>query len=239
MGLFLSVYISFFFFQRLKLMGNLRPIIRTDIIRRMVPFSIGSYIAENLRQLPQWILPLEVVYILGPKIGAFFGIAWIILGMLLSIPQMAGYVLINRVVTSSESVRVLFVRVIKFITVFSILGIIFVVFVGKPFLNILGSEYAQNGYNLLVIFSISTIPYSINTLYITIDRIQKNTISTIIIYLFILIFTIGGSYWAMNNFGIEGIGFAWLVANLLVSIIIIIKILRKTKRISADVILQN
>lgn len=237
-GICLATIAGIGFTIKLQTGYRLVPLIRRGIATNMLSFSFGNYIAEILRESPQRILPLLIVSILGPTMGAYFGIAWAISSMLFIIPHMAGFVLIAESSFPSERILPLFIRAVKLILVLSVPGILTLVFLAKPILSLFGSGYSQNSLWLLRILAFSSLPLAINILYITIDRIRKRIKSSILVYLSIFVFTLVGSYILMKEMQVIGVGIAWLGANLVLSLILSSKML-KMSGISWKVLLSR
>jgi O-antigen/teichoic acid export membrane protein len=225
---FASVFtfiISIYFIAKLQPGYRFMPIIRKDMTLNMMGFSFGNYIAETLKALPQYVLPLIIVGVLDPTKTAYFSIAWAISSLLLMVSYMGSFVLLAEVSYSTESQSVLLLRAAKLILIMSIPVILIFLFLGKPILTAFGGEYADNAYVLLQLLSVAAIPYAINSLYVTMDRIRKGIKVTVLIYLIIFVLTLLGSYMLMKPMGINGVGVAWLGANLVVSLSIISKYL--------------
>jgi O-antigen/teichoic acid export membrane protein len=83
-----------------------------------------------------------------------------------------------------------------------------------------GNDYSENASELLKIFSITSIPYTINLFYITTKRIQKEVINIICVYAFIGLFTIIGGYYLVSYYNLIGIALAWGIANGIIAIFI-------------------
>ena len=64
---------------------------------------------------------------------------------------------------------------------------------GQYILHIFGSSYANNSYGLLLMLCLTSIPYSINQIYISIKRVQNDLNPIILNYGFISIVTIVGA----------------------------------------------
>jgi O-antigen/teichoic acid export membrane protein len=71
---------------------------------------------------------------------------------------------------------------------------------------------------------LTSIPYSINQIYISIKRVQNDLNPIILNYGFISIVTIVGSYLIINIVGLIGIGIVWFFANTIIATTILFKI---------------
>lgn len=77
---------------------------------------------------------------------------------------------------------------------------------------------------------IGCLPYSFNIIYASAMMVVKNLKRVVVIYGGIAMATIVLGYFFMLNFGLIGVGFAWILANVLVSIYIILKISSELNR---------
>jgi len=74
----------------------------------------------------------------------------------------------------------------------------------------------------LRLLSVSSIPLAVNTIYITLKRLQMKIQPLLVIYGFIAAGTIAMSVALMGSIGIIGIGIAWLTMNSVIALTIIL-----------------
>lgn len=199
-----------------------KPKIRKEIIKEIIVFSSGNYIALIFRQLPQFVLPIIILNFLGPKIVAYFYIAWMIANLLYSIPDSVGFSLLTEGSYNTNKLKHELAKSLKFLGVMLVPATIFLLLFCKWILYLFGKEYSENAVELLRILAISSIPFALNTLYINIERVKKRVIRVIFIYGFIAICTIGVGSVLMLKIGIIGIGIGFFSANLIILIILLI-----------------
>jgi len=106
--------------------------------------------------------------------------------------------------------------------VFSLLapGVIILYFLGGFLLGLIGKTYAAGGLELLRLMALSSFFVAINSIYFSIKKIQKDVKSLIFLSALIFALLIGLSYVFMPRFGIHGVGYAWLLAYGLSSLIV-------------------
>ena len=213
----------------MRLQPRYRPVpgIQKRLAGNMLHFSISNYLADSLKDLPGFILPLLIINILKPEMGAYFYIAWTIIGAILMIPYGTCFSLLAEGSYQPERLRSDVIRAMKFIFLLLIPAILLVFLLGDRLLSLFGREYSDNAFKLLWILALSGIPIAFNTLYITVKRVQQQFKPVLGIYAFIALFTIGASYALMKEEGLVGIGIAWTLGQAIVSLFLGAAILRR------------
>jgi len=202
------------------------PIINKKIIGEMVQFSTSNYIASLLAMSSGSILPLIVLNILGAAQNAYFYISWIIGSTVASVPLAVTTSLFAEGANDEQILWEHVKRTIKFMALLLVPLIIIILFFGRWFLLIFGKRYSQNAVTLLQVLTITALPLSVSAIYFTIKRIQKAMKSVVLMTGFTSVVTLGLSYVLLPRIGILGAGIAWLIANSIVSLLIIIIWLR-------------
>lgn len=200
-----------------------KPKIKVDraILKDMLNFSFWNYIASLFKIAPALILPIIITNILSPDKTAYFFISWTIAALLFSIPQQTSQSLLAQGSGLDSDNTINVIKSIKFILLFLIPSIIFVFIFGEKILSLFGKEYSTEGFLLLQIFSISTIPLSVNIIYLTIKNLKKESKIVALINGITAFITLFGSYIFMRDIGIISIGLSWTLGNLITIPIII------------------
>ncbi len=196
-----------------------RPALRVDrkAVGTMLPFSAGNYVAESLREVPGFLLPLLVVNVLDLDLGADFYITWTLASIILMAAYATSFSLLAEVSREPGRFGRDVVKAMRFILLLLVPAIVIVFFAGDRILALFGDEYAENGYGLLRLLTLSGIPVAFNILYITWKRLEQKTWPIVCLYAFVAAFTIGVSYALMGDMGLTGVGVAWLSGNAAVS----------------------
>lgn len=192
-------------------------------LKESLKFSSFNYLANNLALAPEYILPIMVLSMLGKKEAAIFYIAFSIGNLVLIIPSVMG---ISLFVEGShgENLRDNFVRS-TFATYFILVPtVMLIILFGKISLNIFGSEYTR-AYDLLCLFSLSSIFFAIYSLIIPVLNVKMKVVSIFILNFFICIMLLGLSYNFILRFGLIGIGYAWIITYGLLAIGLVLYII--------------
>ena len=206
--------------------------IEKRVINNMIHFSVGNHIGDIFRMLPSLILPLLIVNILSSQDAAYFYISWMMANLLFMVPLAITTSLLAESSGGEKDYGENVNKSLKLIFLFLIPTILILIFLGDVILQLIGQEYSDNAFNLLRLFSLSSIPLALNTVYITIKRIEKKFWEAILIYGSITIATFIGIFITIEGAGLDSVGNAWLISQTLLCLIIAVPLLKKLKWIS-------
>jgi len=205
-----------------------RPKLNINILKEIITYSFGNYIAGVLVSLPILIMPLLIVNILNVENAAYYYIAWSITTIFITI---SSAVTTSLFVEGSQNKEIDFqmniLKSIKFVFLLLIPSIIILFVFSKEILLLFGKPYSENASILLWFFVIGCIPYAINQIYTTIKRVQIDIKPMIYINLITAIFVISGSYILMNMIGLLGVGIAWILGQGVVAIFVGLFLVKK------------
>ncbi|RLB65023.1 MAG: hypothetical protein DRH04_10920 [Deltaproteobacteria bacterium] len=223
-GIFLSFGIGMVaaFAVGLVLLGRYaykpRFAIKRRVVNDMIHYSAGNYMARIFEYLPNFVLPIMVVNMLGAEENAYFFIAWATAMFLLMIPRTTSMSLLAEGSYVRDELRKNVIRSLKFIFILLIPAVLGIVLFGDFILGFFGSEYSDNAFDMLRVLALACIPFSLNSVYATVKRVQKDVWQVICVYGGIAVVTLVAGYVLMGEFGLIGVGYAWVVGNGVVSI---------------------
>ena len=196
----------------------LKLTIDKQFIKKSFSFSAGNYISNILFTLPTLILPIMIINLLGEIESAKCYIALTIANLVLMIPDSLSTSLFVEG-CYGENLRKNVIKAGVAIYLILIPAIIFMYFLGDYVLHYFGKDYldALDLLRLLILSSVFTVPHY---LFIPIQNIRMNVESIIKINLIRSLLLLGSSYILVARFGILGVGFAWIIANVLLSLAI-------------------
>jgi len=226
----LSIILGFLFIFRASNDFKPRLIIDTAIARRILSFSFHNYLAKTFETLPAFVFPLLITSVLGATDNAYFYIAWALSAIFIIIPGSISNSFLTESFYYPEKMDQNLAKSVKFILILLTLSVSCTILFGKYILSIFGAQYAEHCYMLLVLLSIASVPFSINWIFISINRVSNNMGLVIGIFGSIAVISITMGYVLMGNFKLVGIGFAWAAGNGLVSIYLLISHIWGRKR---------
>jgi len=211
LALIFSTFILFKF--RIKPKG-----IDREFLKDCFHFSTGNYIAGLLMKAPNMLLPIMVLNLLGAGETAHYYIAYAIASLLFMIPQAFSTSLFvegsHGEALKKNTLKSLF-AIVSLLTPAVISLYLFSGFL----LGLIGKSYVE-GFDLLRIFALSSFFVAICRLYFSIKKVQKDVKGLIFLSALIFVLLIGLSYVFMLEFGIIGVGYAWIVGYGLSSLVV-------------------
>ena len=183
-----------------------------EILRGLIPFSIGNYLAFFLYQTPQTILPIMVLNVLGAKESAYLYTAWMIATTLFMI---SGAISASTFAEGSNEEKSLSSNVRRALSLTALLSlpvILIMLVLGDSLLLLFGRDYMEGGGELLTILVLSAFPVGINSIYFAIKRVTKEIGTIFVLSTFIAGGTLGLSYLLMPRYDIAATGIGWLAS---------------------------
>lgn len=196
-------------------------------INEMVHFSSGSYVANLLQVAPGMILPIMVINLLGPELNAHFYIAWIIAGAVTMVAESTSMSLFAEGSYGERNLGLNVRRSLKLIFLILLPIVILVLAFANKLLLAFGSSYSESGTILLRILTLSALPLAINTIYLSIKRVEKKLTILIAVTAFLAVATLALSYLLLPRIGITGAGIAWLISQGVTALVITAGFLRR------------
>ena len=191
-----------------------------SIIYRIGRYSFGNYIAGFIGGLGTMLLPLMITNLHYPEMTAYYYISMSIIGALFVIPQATSNSLFAEGSNNQRKIKEQVKKAIKIISFLMIPAIILITLLGKYVLTFFGQNYAIEGTEFLQILAISGIFVSINSVYSAIVRVKKMIRFMILVSIISASIVLGLSYISITNgYGLQGVGFSFLIGQIVSSII--------------------
>lgn len=201
----------------------------TTILRTLVPYSLGNYVAGLLAEMPQTVLPIMVLEILGAHASGYAYIA-LMMGAAITSPGLAlSSSAFAEGANAPERSRVVLTHAAR-VAVFVTSAVALVILVGAPLiLQLFGAAYSRESTGLLRWMAIASVPMVVNELYFTWLRLRKSASRLILISGSIAVLSLVGAYFLMPQIGIAATGVGALLANCLILPFVAIDYLRYLK----------
>jgi O-antigen/teichoic acid export membrane protein len=190
------------------------------LIKKLFSFSSQNYVAYLLWSIPDIILPLLVLNIVGVAANAYFYISWKIVMVLNFIGMGVSFALLAEGFSDKNNVDIHVKRSVKLLFLLIIpVAVVLVIFADKVLL-LFGESYSMQAVTLLRILIFASIPLNYNWVYFSKKKLENKLKPVIALSGLIAVITLGMSVFLMPRIGIEGAGYAWLASHLLVAIIV-------------------
>jgi O-antigen/teichoic acid export membrane protein len=194
--------------------------------RQIIPFSLGSSLADLLYRAPLLCLPVIILEILGPESGAVAYIGWFLGWMVSSPGQAISSAFFAEGAYSPTNLQQLYTKATKngvFSTV--IISIITILFAPWA-LNLFGRNYAS-ATSLLRWLALAAPFMTINIHHFTRLRLENKVFNLVTLTSLSAFIAIIIPVASINIFGLTSTGIGWFIAQVMVSSIIILNSLKK------------
>jgi O-antigen/teichoic acid export membrane protein len=197
--------------------------------RELVSYSLANYASEGLFSLPSWILPLIILNISGAEDSAYFYMAWTMSTVLLAIGIGISSSLFAEGSYEAKNISRNLVSSLKLIILLLIPAIVVLVLLGDKFLLAYGKVYSTQGTRLLQLLAVAALPASVNLIYLSLVRIEKQLKSLLLVSGVMAVGTVVLSCILLSRLGIMGAGISWLAIQTALLLITLPAIVRKIK----------
>jgi O-antigen/teichoic acid export membrane protein len=204
--------------QQIQVEGDREvPIIPREIAR----YAAANYLGALFHLASTTLLPVLVTSYAGASANAYFYLPWMITTSLQLVALNMTTSLTVEAMVDQENLRKHAYRIL--INILRLLApIVVVILFGAPyFLQIFGKNYAVEGTALLRLLALSTVPNVVVALSLGLARVQNRAGLIIFIQGTVCLLGFGLSYIFLRNFGIAGIGLAWLISQFTVALFLI------------------
>ncbi len=212
----------FLFLPRVQNGYRPAPRVNLGIIKDIRWYSAGNYFAALFYAAPTFVLPLMIVNLLGAEQNAYFYVAWMIATLLFAIPMAASQSLFAEGSHFEDELGGNVRRSFGFIFLLLIPVMILLFLLGKWLLLLFGASYSANALILLRILVLSSIPFGVNSVYMSILRVRGRIKELVALYGFTALVTLLGSYFIAPTTGIVGVGYVWIGAQGVVSVYVLL-----------------
>jgi len=191
--------------------------IDTTTLQGVVKYSFASYLANLLNIAPTLVLPLVIINHLGAAAAGYYYLAFMVANLLYTVVYAVSQSLFAEGSYADRGLRDLMKRSSLVIAAIMIPGVTIIYFGAHLMLTIYGHSYVQ-ATPLLQTFAIAGPMVAIYTIANVLLRITKQTWAIIIVNV-VYMTAISGFAEAWANRGLVWIGYAWLLGQMLASVV--------------------
>ena len=206
-----------------------RPVFQfhPGIIRDHWRYSAGNYLAVLLGQAPSLIMPIMTLNILGTEQNAYYYVAWMIGSMSFAVPRAIAHSLLAEGSHSPGELRKNVMRSLGFSSLILAPLMAAIILLSKWLLLLFGTNYSTNASVLLATLAVSSLFVAVNSIYCSVLRVRGKIKELVLIYVSIAVAMLVASRLLMPELGIVAAGYAWLGAQGIVSLYIIMMFKRR------------
>ena len=195
-------------------------------VKEMVRFSSGNYVANLLVGAPTLFLPIMVLNLLSAESTAYFYIAWSIAGIITTFAYCIAMPLFVEGSFDEQKLKLNVRSSLKIAFLVLVPTVVLLVVFADKILLIFGDAYSENAATLIRILAFAAFPMTINSLYMSIKKVEKNIKLIIAISALVTAGTLILSYFLMPVMGITGAGIGWLASQGIVAVGVMVALIR-------------
>lgn len=192
---------------------TISPTFHMDTLRVVRKFSFSVYASNILSLLPPTLLPLVVLHQSGAKNAAYYYMAFTVANMLYTVVYASMQSVLAEGSHNTAALRTHVVTAAKLITALLLPASLVLLFFGGPLLAIFGADYAGGASALLKLLAIGALPIAVYAALTTIFKVMKKLLPVIVMNAVSAAIILALSNWWMAGFGIEAVGWAWIMGN--------------------------
>jgi len=186
--------------------------------RKTMKYSLSNYMALILYTAPYTLIPILVVNVIGAIPQAYYYAAYSIAAFLLLVPDA---IVASMFVEGAHErpLRDTAFKSLRFALVILVPMVLAATFFGDNLLLLFSPEHSAAAYELLLLLAISSLFYAVIEVYFTVMQVRKNLVMLNFVRLSVTALTLGLGYVLLQKLGLIGIGYAWLLSCVIVSVI--------------------
>lgn len=184
---------------------------------QIVAVARGNYGGTLCSLASTMLLPIMVANALGARETAFFYVPWTISTGLLLIALHMTTSLTVQAALDERRLRELTRRALR-LTLWLVVGLAgLTALIAPPFLDAFGPAYADNGTTLLRLLAAAAVPNVLVALALAVARVQHRGRMILAIQAVQCVLVLGLAQVLLPHHGIDGVGVAWLVSQVVVA----------------------
>lgn len=187
--------------------------IHLDIMRIVRKFSASAYASSVLNLLPPTLLPLLIVFYMGPKQAAYYYMAFTIASVLYTIAYASMQSVFAEGSHDEAAMRAHVGKAAKLIVALLVPAAIATALVSNVLLTTFGDQYAQGASALLQLFAIGALPVALYSAMGAVFKVTKNLRGMVGMNIVYSAGILGLSFLLVPQFGLIAVGWAWLIGN--------------------------
>lgn len=236
--IFLIPVMNWLIFGRCLKDRSLRDLVPRLQIRRLARFASVDYLGVICGQITANSLPLLVISVLGPAAAGSFYIASLITSGVAGVGVNFSTGLLVEAAASAEKLPELTLGALKRCAITMGPATIVLIFGARFILKIYGGSYTAQTVVLFQLLAVTLLPFCIQTVAYSLDRIAGKPIRATLSQLAIAVLTLGGSWLLFGRLGLNAVGVACLGADVTVALVRLPTVLAALRR-RPDAIAQS
>ncbi|MFC1430433.1 lipopolysaccharide biosynthesis protein [Streptacidiphilus sp. N1-3] len=186
--------------------------------QRLLGYAAADYVGALFRLAAYNVVPLLVLNQLGDEGSAYFSLAWVIAYTLFLVAYNMGSSLIVEAARAPERLEEHARKVLRHNTVLLAAAALLLVVSAPWLLALFGPQYAEHGTALLRLLALSALPNLLLGVAIDVARARRRLAWVVALQAALCGLVLGLSGWLLPLLGVTGVGVAWLAAECLLGL---------------------
>ena len=188
--------------------------------------QLWSYFGSSSGMKAVWaiapfVVPLIVITQVGAEANAHFAIAWQIISGLYLTVHLVVSPYVAEVAANPDQVASLSWRMVRMVTAVVCAGSVGLVVAGPVLLSVVGAEYRAAGQGLLYFAAVFVPLSAVSAVYEAFARVQRKLALVLVVRCASTCLIVLGSLVGTRSLGIAGVGWAYLVAELVSALVLL------------------
>ena len=217
-ALVLAILVTNVFLFRRAVPRHQRAGVATAVPPRLLGYAAADYLGALFRLTAYNVVPLLVLDRFGPVDSAYFSLSWVIAYSLFLTTYNMGSSMIVEAARAPERLEEHARRVLRHSGVLLAAATVVVVVTAPWLLGVFGADYARHGALLLRLLTLAALPNLLLGVAIDVARARRTLAWAVGLQAALCVMVLGFSAWLMPVLGIAGVGAAWLLAECLLAL---------------------
>lgn len=201
--------------------------------RELVQFFASSYAINAVGVTVPLLVPLIVVAQLGTEMNAYFSMCWLVVNTLGVLVGATAAPFIATASTPGADLRACTVRFVLLCGGAALAGCAALLVSAPLILGILGPQYAEHGTTLIRIMALTLPSVALMTVYTALARLRRRLRLAVAAQLLLGIVVVSGVTLTTRRWGIDAIGYTYLAAELLNTLILLVPTVLLLRKVAA------
>lgn len=186
-------------------------------VRTMSRFMGGDYLGNLFFMCTDTLLPLLIIARLDKASAAYFGVVWVIIVALDLITVNLGIALMVEGAIDRAALRSAAATVVRRLALILVPAVVVLLLFAPLVLSIYGRDYAVHGSGLLRLLGVAVLARAVTSFYIALCRVERRVSRIALAQGALFVSIISLSWWLMGHLGINGVGVAYLISQVVVA----------------------
>lgn len=195
-------------------------------VRQLVRFAALDHTSAVLWLATTELLPLVVLELAGASASAYYFLAFTVGYTLYLVVSNVGSAFVAEAASHPDDVDRLLRRAAVNAARLVLPAVVVGVALAPWVLGLLGKGYAAEGSTLLRLLLLSAVPQVVVGLSVSLARLRRQVGLVVLVYAWLALAVLGGSIAALRVWGLVGVGWAWLLAQSLLAVALLLTWLR-------------